>query len=147
MKENLTGLLLSGLLHAAALGWAVNASYLPPKEKIEHQKHQLNVSLFQTKKIIKKPNIKKIEPPAPAPAPTKIIATTPPPKEKLAQPKPETISKLKLAKPIVVATLKPEVAIEKAIIKPRKHQKKTIQKLTKKPLRKLKKSLKNTHKK
>lgn len=145
MKENLTGLLLSGLLHAAVLGWAVNASYLPPKEKIERQKHQLNVSLFQTKKIIRKPSIKKIEPPAPVP--TKIIAATPPPKEKLAQPKPETISKPKLAKPIVVATLKPEVAIEKTIIKPRKHQKKTIQKLTKKTLRKLKKPLKKSHKK
>ena len=151
MKENLTGLFLSGLLHAGIIGWAANATYMPQKEKVHVQSHQLTVSLFQAENIIKKSAIKKVAPPAPP----KIVKSPPPvntPAKKTVEVKPELLKKIEPAKPIIVATvatIKPVIEKQQPVIKTetikaiRQPQDKAIEKPVKKLKQTVKKVIKN----
>ena len=61
MKENLTGLFLSGLLHAGIISWVVSTNSLPEKEIKPIQNRQLIVSSFLLEKAVKKPVTTKLE--------------------------------------------------------------------------------------
>jgi protein TonB len=130
MRNNLTGLFLSGLLHAGLIGWAANASYEPIKEPPKIQTRVLNISLFEAEKIIppapapikvikKEPAKPRVEPPASPkivkkelPRPAIKIEPTPPPVKLKPDPIPEP------SKPVVVAAIKP-APVMREVIKPK----------------------------
>jgi len=134
MKNNLTGIIISALLHAGVLAWVANASNEPIKPIVLDNTAALTVSMFQSEiktpppalapvKIVKKKNIEK-------PAPIKIATLIPIPKEK-TEPK---IKIKPIPTPIVKKKQKPKLIVKtKTTPEPKKvvkHQK--VKKLKKK---------------